>query len=74
MNNEFRELAINVLDIFETFLDDYDITIPDGNREFVKDEGRLFGEAYYRLEDEITELLEKRVVKIKPITIINENE
>lgn len=56
-----REIAINIIDIFEGFLDDYDITIPSDDREGDEDEGRIFGDAYYRLEDEITEYLNKKL-------------
>lgn len=41
----------------EDFFETHDITIPDENRTGEADEARLFGEAYYELEDTFTKIL-----------------
>ena len=65
-----RELAITICELFEELLDEYDIIINKEERdEYMKDmdddekEGvaRLFGSAYYSLEDSITEIIEKEI-------------
>ena len=53
-----RGIAIMILNIFEDMLDDKGIIIPDDNREGEEGEACLFGETYYDLEDQITELLD----------------
>ena len=52
-----RGIAIMILDIFEGMLNDKGIIIPDEDREGDEDEACLYGNTYYELEDEITELL-----------------
>ena len=56
-----RGLAIMILDIFEDMLDEKGIMIPDDEREGDEDEACIYGDTYYSLEDEITELLDKYV-------------
>ena len=57
--NKKRELAITIIDLFEELLEKHNITIPDVFREYDSDcEARIYGETYYNLEDQITELLE----------------
>lgn len=56
-----RELAQTILEKFEQVLDEKDITIPSDDRECEDTEARLFGTEYYRLEDEITEIIEKEM-------------
>lgn len=55
-----RELAIQILDLFEDLLEEHDITIPDEDREGNPEESRLYGSAYYSLEDAITNLLKEK--------------
>ena len=55
-----RVTAILILAKFEKLLRHYDIMIPDENRMGDEDEACLFGDAYYALEDGITDLLNKR--------------
>lgn len=55
-----RQTAILILGKFEKLLDKYNITIPDEHRMGEPDEACLYGAEYYRLEDEITDLLNKR--------------
>ena len=59
-----RELACNIVDVFEDFLSDKGIEIPNKERdEYEADEDTekaiLFGSDYYSLEDEVTDLLKK---------------
>ena len=54
-----RKLAIDILNEFEELLAVYNIKIPDSNRSGADDEACLYGDAYYRLEDEITNLIER---------------
>jgi len=62
-----RYMACHILEIFEDFLAEKGIEIPNKERdEYYKDnpedkeEGAiLFGGEYYHLEDEVTELIEK---------------
>lgn len=55
MNDKNRQLAIDILDLFEELLEKYDITIPSEDRD--EDSSRLHGEEYFELEDAITNLL-----------------
>ena len=60
-----RYLAIHILNIFEHFLDEENITIPSDDRNNNPEEARIHGEKYYNLEDEITALLEEHDAKWK---------
>lgn len=51
--------AIDIIDIFEELLDRLDITLPDEWREGEEDEARIFGDAYYELENKIVERLRR---------------
>ena len=51
--------AADIIDIFEELLDELDITLPDKWREGEEDEARIFGDAYYELEDKIVERLKR---------------
>ena len=51
--------ADDIIDIFEEILDRFDITLPDKWREGEEDEARIFGDAYYELEDKIVERLKR---------------
>ena len=53
--------AADIIDIFEELLDHFDITLPDKWREGEEDEARIFGDAYYELENKIVERLRKEV-------------
>lgn len=59
--NNLIDTADDIIDIFEELLDRLDITIPDKWREGEEDEARIFGDAYYELEDKIVERLRKEV-------------
>ena len=59
--NNLIDTADDIIDIFEELLDRLDITIPDKWREGEEDEARIFGDAYYELENKIVERLRKEV-------------
>ena len=52
-----RNLAIKIIDLFEELLAEYDIQIPNDEREGEEYEACIYGSDYYALEDNITELL-----------------
>ena len=56
---DLRNTADDIIDIFEELLDRLDITIPDKWREGEEDEARIFGDAYYELENKIVERLRR---------------
>ena len=51
--------AADIIDIFEELLDRLDISLPDKWREGEENEARIFGDAYYELENKIVERLRK---------------
>lgn len=57
--NNLIDTADDIIDIFEELLDRLDITIPDKWREGEENEARIFGDAYYELEDKIVERLKR---------------
>ena len=57
--NNLIDTADDIIDIFEELLDRLDITIPDKWREGEENEARIFGDAYYELENKIVERLKK---------------
>ena len=57
--NNLTNTADDIIDIFEELLDRLDITIPDKWREGEEDEARIFGDAYYELENKIVERLKR---------------
>ena len=59
--NNMINTADDIIDIFEELLDRLDITLPDKWREGEEDEARIFGDAYYELENKIVERLRKEV-------------
>lgn len=53
------EKTIEIMNIIENFLEEQNITVPDDNRQGEDDEARLFGDTYYRLEDQIRSVIEQ---------------
>lgn len=64
-----KQLTIDILDSFETLLDEYNIDIPDEFREGEESEARLYGENYYKLEDLIYNMIKEEFV-ICPIEFV----
>lgn len=60
-----KEMSMNIMDVFEEFLEEHGITIPcedeDEEKERKEDEcsARVYGSEYYDLESRIQEILEK---------------
>lgn len=54
-----KEKAIEILNLFEELLDEHHIDIPDPLRNGEEGEAHLYGEAYYKLEDEIFGIIQK---------------
>lgn len=63
-----REKAIEILELFEDFLEEKKVVIPNDDKEdYGEKEGLaiLFGTDYYYLEDKITEMLEPKKKKVR---------
>lgn len=60
-----RNIAINIIGLFEDLLAEHDIYIPSEDREGEPDEAYIYGCEYYDLEDSITELLEQYSIEKK---------
>lgn len=65
-NTKYTEkVSINIMDVFEEFLEEHGITIPcedeTEEKERKEDEcsARIYGSGYYELESRIQEILEK---------------
>lgn len=54
---ETRELAIAIIEKFEDFLDEKGIVIPNKEKDEDPIASNIYGSDYYKLEDEIIELL-----------------
>ena len=57
-----REVAISIINLFENLLDAHNIMIPSPDRVGDEDEAAIYGEDYYNLEDNITDII-KDVIK-----------
>ena len=51
------EFARAIIEIFEEKLDELDITLPDKLKLSEKNQARIFGNNYFDLEDQISELI-----------------
>ena len=60
-----REYAAGICDVFEDLLAEYDILIPDEDREGEEGEACLYGDAYYATEDRIVEILTELLERVK---------
>ena len=60
-----RNVSTIICDMFENLLEERDITIPNNEREGECDEARIFGNDYYNLEDDITDVLEAYVKLVR---------
>ena len=61
--NKSRKLAIDVIEIFEDFLDERNISIPSEDRELknIETEACIFGTEYYWLEDTLADLFKGKL-------------
>lgn len=62
-----RNLAIRIIDEFENLLSMYNIKLPSEDRENDETEACIFGKNYYELEDNITEILDNSIKKLKGV-------
>ncbi len=62
-----RNLAIRIIDEFENLLSMYNIKLPSEDRENDETESCIFGKNYYELEDNITEILDNSIKKLKGV-------
>lgn len=58
-----RNETIAIIDIFEELLEKHNITIPDDGRAGDEGEARIFGDAYYELEEKIDNFLDDLEMK-----------
>lgn len=60
-----RHLAIQIIAVFNDLLHDNHIDLPDPDRDPQnKDEASIYGETYYALEENITDILKTELPKI----------
>lgn len=59
-----RQLAADILGIFDDFLDEKGVEIPSNERDDIENPAAIVGEDYFKLEDTLTELLEGKAVKV----------
>lgn len=69
--DKYRDIAISILSIFEEFLYEKGIDIPNEDKEGNEEEAILYGSDYYSLEDKIVDILNK---SIKPFTVNTEED
>ena len=60
-----RQFAASICDLFENLLDEYDIDIPNDDREGDDGEAHIYGITYAELEDNVKEVLLEFAKKIK---------
>lgn len=58
-----RKETLAIIDIFEELLEKYNVTIPDDDRTGDEGEARIFGNAYYELEEKIDNFLDDLEMK-----------
>ena len=61
-----KEIADDIISIFEKFLESKGVQIPSTDRDGEDDEACIFGTEYQELETKITKLLQKRIDEITP--------
>lgn len=57
VNNRERQLAFEIVDLFDDLLDQHNIYVPDEDRTGAEDEAPLYGCTYYDLVDEVAALI-----------------
>lgn len=55
------EYAYAICEVFEELLEEHDITIPDDDRQGLKNEARIYGATWGDLYDRVSGLLERMV-------------
>lgn len=59
-----REVAIEVINEFEELLNRKGIKIPSEDREENSEEASIYGQEYYELEDNITQIIKESILNI----------
>ena len=57
VNSRKRQLAFEIVDLFENLLDQHNIYVPDEDRTGAEGETPLYGCTYYDLVDEVEALI-----------------
>lgn len=63
-----RQYAQSICELFEDILEKHDITIPDSDRNSQGEDeeaARIYGETYFNLEDDITNMITEVVNRVK---------
>lgn len=60
-----RRFALTICNLFENLLDEYNIDIPDDDREGNDEEAHIYGMTYAQLEDDVKEILIEFAENIK---------
>jgi len=60
MDDKIRQMAIDIIDMFEDLLEKHNINIPDEERDGHEGEANIYGITYFELEDEITAYLKDK--------------
>ena len=63
-----RQYAQSICEMFEEILEKHDITVPDPNRDSQgegEEAARIYGETYFNLEDDITNMITDIINRVK---------
>ena len=65
MEDYCREIAIEIIDLFEDVLNENNISIPDvcrdSNETDIENQAAIYGETYFNLEDSIVDILSNKM-------------
>ena len=62
---KLRECSVDIVELFEDILEQYNIDIPDEDRTGDESEARLYGMTYSNLEEDVVAILEDLVKNVK---------
>ena len=62
---KLREYSVDIVELFEDILEQYNIDIPDEDRTGDESEARLYGMTYSNLEEDVVAILEDLVKNVK---------
>lgn len=65
MEDYCREIARQIIELFENVLYENDITIPNAGEDTGEDENQaaIYGETYFNLEDSIIDILANKIIE-----------
>lgn len=64
---KLREYSVEIVELFEELLEEYNITIPDEDRTGDENEARLYGMTYSNLEEDVLHALCRLVLRVKKL-------